>query len=109
MNIEHDPAESPAAVPEGQSSRAGSTKDMSPNLDVLRGIELPVTLCFGRRRMVLRDVLELNSGSVVELDREVDDAVELLLDDRIIARGEVVIVDGNYGLRILEVVADTTA
>lgn len=74
------------------------------NLDLLSGVELPVTLCFGRRRLRLREVLELNAGSVVELDRQVEDPVELLLDGRVIARGEVVVVDGSYGIRVLEVV-----
>ena len=48
-------------------------------------------------------MLELGSGAVIELDRAVDDPVELLLDGKVIARGEAVIVDGNYGLRITEI------
>jgi flagellar motor switch protein FliN len=52
---------------------------------------------------LLKDVLELSSGSVLELDRDVHEPVDLLLKDRVIARGEVVIVDGNYGLRVSEV------
>jgi flagellar motor switch protein FliN len=67
-------------------------------------VELAVTLRFGGRRMPLREVLELNNGSVVELDRQVQDPADLLLDGRVIARGEVVVVDGNYGLRVLELV-----
>jgi len=51
-----------------------------------------------------REIGELRSGSVVELDKYVQDPAELLLGDRVVARGEVVIVDGNYGLRITEVV-----
>ena len=53
--------------------------------------------------MTLRDILQLRSGSVVELDRQTDEPVDLLLDGRIIARGEVVVVDGNYGLRVAEI------
>lgn len=68
-------------------------------------VELAVALRFGGRRMPLREVLELNNGSVVELDRQVQDSVDLLLDGRVIARGEVVVVDGNYGLRVTEIVA----
>lgn len=95
-NIETTAAPAPDSTPL-LSTTAG-------NLELLRGVELPVTLCFGRRRMKLRDVLELNAGSVVELDRQVEDPVDLLLDDRVIARGEVVVVDGSYGLRVLEIV-----
>lgn len=73
------------------------------NLDLLLDVELEVMLRFGERSMLLREILELGAGSVVELDRAVDEPVDLLLDGRIIARGEVVVVDGNYGLRVLEV------
>lgn len=72
------------------------------NLDLLMDVELEVTLRFGERSMLLRDILELGEGSVVELDRQVEEPVDLLLDGKLIARGEVVVVDGNYGLRIQE-------
>ena len=67
-------------------------------------VPLSVTLRFGQRAMRLRDVLELNTGSLVELDREVEEPVDLVLGDRVIARGEVVIVDGNYGMRVQEII-----
>jgi len=73
------------------------------NLDLLADVELDVTLCFGGRRMLLHEILQLASGSVVELDRQVQEPADLLLDGKLIARGEVVVVDGNYGLRVLEV------
>jgi flagellar motor switch protein FliN/FliY len=73
------------------------------NLKLVMDVELNVSLRFGQRQLPLREVLELTSGSVIELDRQVDDPVELLLDGKVIARGEAVIVDGNYGLRITEI------
>ncbi len=73
------------------------------NLKLVMDVELNVSLRFGQRQLPLREVLELASGSVVELDRQVDDPVELLLDGKVIARGEAVIVDGNYGLRVTEI------
>jgi flagellar motor switch protein FliN/FliY len=73
------------------------------NLKLVMDVELNVSLRFGQRELPLREVLELASGSVIELDRQVDDPVELLLDGKVIARGEAVIVDGNYGLRVTEV------
>jgi flagellar motor switch protein FliN/FliY len=76
----------------------------SRNLELLLDIELGASLRFGTRQMLLKDIIELCSGSVVELDRRVQEPVELLIDGRIIAQGEVVIVEGNYGLRILQVV-----
>jgi flagellar motor switch protein FliN/FliY len=74
-------------------------------LDRLMDVELDVTLRFGKRSMLLREVMELDAGSVVELDREVQDPADLLLEGRLIARGEVVIVNGNYGLRVLEIIS----
>ena len=73
------------------------------NLKLVMDVELNVSLRFGQRQLPLREVLELASGSVIELDRQVDDPVELLLDGKLIARGEAVIVDGNYGLRVTEI------
>jgi flagellar motor switch protein FliN/FliY len=70
------------------------------NLGLLMDVELVVALRFGERTMLLRDILELGEGSVVELDRRVEEPVDLLLDGKMIARGEVVVVDGNYGLRV---------
>jgi flagellar motor switch protein FliN len=84
------------AVPE----TSGSGED---RLEVLRHVELAVSIRFGGRRMLLKDILDLCAGSVVQLDQQVQEPVDLLLDGRLIARGEVVVVDGNYGLRITEV------
>ena len=74
-----------------------------PNFDLLLGVNLNLTLRFGQRVLPLREILDLASGSVVELDREVQEPADLLLGDKVIARGHVVIVDGNYGIRITEV------
>lgn len=74
------------------------------NLDLVMDVALSVSLRFGRRQLPLREVLELTSGSVVELDRQVDEPVELVLDGRVVARGEAVIIDGNYGMRITQIV-----
>lgn len=79
------------------------------NLGLVLDVELNVLLRFGQRQLTLREVLDLKCGSVVELDRRVDEPVELLLDGRVIARGEAAIVDGNYGLRVTEVVQPATS
>jgi flagellar motor switch protein FliN len=73
------------------------------NLRLVMDVELDVSLRFGQRKLQLREVLELTSGSIVELDRMVDEPVELFLGDKLIARGEAVVVDGNYGLRVTEI------
>jgi flagellar motor switch protein FliN/FliY len=85
---------------------AGSSAQQAATPELERVIDVPltVTLRFGQRSMRLREVLELNTGTLVELDRQVEEPVDLILDERVIARGEVVIVDGNYGLRVTEIV-----
>jgi flagellar motor switch protein FliN len=70
----------------------------------LMDVGLDVKLRFGTRRMLLRDVLALSAGVVIELDNHLQSPVDLLLDGRLIAQGEVVIVDGKYGLRVTDVV-----
>jgi flagellar motor switch protein FliN/FliY len=89
----------------GSSARGNADeRHVNPNnLKLVMDVELNVSLLFGRRQLPLREVLELTSGSVVELDRMVHEPVELLLDGKVIARGEAVIVDGNYGLRVTEI------
>jgi len=73
------------------------------NLDLLLDVVLEATLRFGQREMVLREILELRPGAVVELNRRIQEPAELLVAGRVIARGEVVIVDGAYGLRITDI------
>jgi flagellar motor switch protein FliN len=93
----------PDQVPVGPAETSSALAAHEPNYDLLLGVNLTLTLRFGRRMLPLRDILELNAGSVIELDREVHEPADLLLGDKIIARGQVVIIDGNYGLRITEV------
>jgi flagellar motor switch protein FliN/FliY len=93
----------PAPQPEApQAAPALGAISEQKNLHLIMDVELNLTLRFGKRVLALSEVADLTTGSVVELDRVVDEPVELLLGDRIIARGEVVIVDGNYGLRVTE-------
>src|SRR5579885_324115 len=96
-------AAAPVAPPPQFPPPLASTPDSGDRLEVLRHVELAVRLRFGGRRMLLKDILDLCAGSIVELDQQVQEPVELLLDGRVIALGEVVVVDGNYGLRVTEV------
>ena len=72
-------------------------------VDLLSDIELDATLQFGSREMALQEILELGPGAVVELNREVSEPVDLVIGDRIVARGEVVVLNGNFALRVTEV------
>ncbi len=78
---------------------------LSPGLALLLDVELEVALRFGSREMPLGEILDLGPGDVVELDRQVADPVDLIVGDKIVARGEVMLVNGNFGLRVTEVAA----
>lgn len=77
----------------------------SRTMEVLLDVQLPVSISFGSAEMPLRDVLKLSSGSVVELDRQPEEPVDVIVNGCVIARGEVVIVDGNYAVRVQEIVS----
>ncbi len=100
------PADDRPPAPETPASpplEASSPLLPAEQLDLILDVELALTLRFGAKILLLQEILQLNAGAVVELDRQVEEPVELLLEGRPIARGEVVVVDGNYGLRVHEV------
>jgi flagellar motor switch protein FliN len=92
----------PSAAP---SDAPRSSPPLSPGLELLLDVELEASLRFGSREMPLGEILDLGPGDVVELDRHVADPVDLIVGDKIVARGEVVLVNGNFGLRVTEVAA----
>jgi flagellar motor switch protein FliN/FliY len=88
------------AEPEHElSPRASST------LNLLMDVELPVSVSFGRTRVRMQEILKLITGSIIELDRSISEPVEVIVNNCVVARGEVVVVDGNYGVRITEVMS----
>jgi flagellar motor switch protein FliN/FliY len=84
---------------------AAAVPGLSSGLELLLDVELEATLRFGCREMPLGELLELGPGDVVELDRHVSDPVDLIVGDKIVARGDVVLLNGNFGLRVTEVAA----
>ena len=77
----------------------------SKTLDLLLEVDLPIGVSFGRTQMRLKEALKLTTGSIVELNRSVTEPVEIIVNNCVIARGEVVVVDGNYGVRIVEIIS----
>ena len=75
----------------------------SDNLGMILDIELPTALRFGHRRLDLREVLEFSPGFVVELEQAFEQTAELVVAGRVVARGKVVLVDGNYGVQLTEI------
>ena len=96
-----------AAAPAAPATPPAPTHSpgLSPGLELLLDVELEASLRFGCREMPLGEILDLGPGDVVQLDRHVSDPVDLIVGDKIVARGEVVLVNGNFGLRVTEVAA----
>ncbi len=74
------------------------------NLDVLMNVTLQVTAELGKCKMLVQDILKLGTGSIVELDRLAGGPVDLLVNNKLVARGEVVAIDENFGVRITELI-----
>jgi len=102
-------APKPAAAPQPASvanaPQPASAAVLSAGYELLLDVELEASLRFGCREMPLGELLELGPGDVVQLDRHVSDPVDLIVGDKIVARGDVVLVNGNFGLRVTEVAA----
>lgn len=94
----------PRAVQFGQLE-GGPAEGAAPNsIDLLKDVALVVQAELGKTRRLVRDVLRLQVGSVLELDKEAGEPVDILVNNKAIARGEVVEIDGQYGVRITEIV-----
>ncbi len=91
--------------PSEPPGKALSTSSESARLDRLVDLELPVSVVLGRAKLQIREVLKLTAGSLVELDHHVGEPVEIVVHNAVVARGEVVSVSGNYGVKIQEVIS----
>jgi flagellar motor switch protein FliN/FliY len=78
-------------------------------IEMLHGVDMEVTVELGRARMTVRDLLALTPGNVLELDRAAGSPADLLVNGRLIARGEVVVVDEDFGLRVTEILGESVA
>jgi flagellar motor switch protein FliN/FliY len=76
---------------------------VSESLELIKDVEVPITVRFGEKQMQLDDVLRLGQGSFVQLDRMVDDPVQLFVNHQLMATGEVVVVDDHYAIRITQI------
>ncbi len=97
------PADDAAGIAEGETGKTDAAA--TRNLDVLLDIELPLTVRFGRTELALQTLVRLGPGSVIDLHRSADEPVDVLVSGKVIARGEVVVVDGSYGVRVTEIVS----
>lgn len=96
-----------APITDASFGYAGSNGPIVPDdpghLDILMDVPLEITVELGRVKMQVREVLELTNGSVVEIDRIAGEPIDVLVNGRIVAKGEVVVVEDNFGVRITEI------
>ncbi len=105
LELKIDPPEANSRLTETTATPASAPGRNSKTLDLLLEVELPVGVSFGRTQMRLKDAIKLSTGSIVELNRTITEPVEIIVNNCVIARGEVVVVEGNYGVRIREIVS----
>jgi flagellar motor switch protein FliN/FliY len=98
-----DEAKIPAPIAAELVDGAPPETANSKTFDLLLDVALPVCISFGRTFLPIKDVLKLTTGSIVELDRTVSEPVDVIVNNCVIARGEVVVVEGNYGVRINQI------
>jgi flagellar motor switch protein FliN len=96
--------ESRPSSSQGQNEHIASGLNLSPeemsNISLIMDVKLPVRVRIGKKKMLLKDVLNMDIGSVIELNQLANDPLDILVDNHVIAQGEVVIVDGNFGVQI---------
>lgn len=83
---------------------SGSTKPAGGNIGLLLDVPLRLTVELGRTTKLVKEILALAPGSVVELDKLAGEAVDILVNEKLIAKGEVVVIDENFGVRITEII-----
>lgn len=102
-NIEQVPFGQGTESTGGLSGASSVAMGGSQSAPLLLGVKLPIRVLLGRTQLCLKDVAQLGNGSVVELDCCPSDPVEVIVNDKVIAHGEVVVIGGNYGVRITRI------
>lgn len=100
------PEEESPEAPAGSITQATATPEQrAESMKLLYDVEMTLTAEIGRTKLAIHDVLDLSPGSVIELDRSAGSAADVMVNGRLIARGEIVVVDEEYGIRITEIVS----
>ncbi len=111
INSSNDPTQK---FPDAETTAANSTKEhktkdknfenVSPKLELLFDLQLPVSIELGRTNMLIRDILQLGRGSVIEFDKLVSEPIDVIINGKKIAEGEVVVIDKHFGIRITQLI-----
>ncbi|OPX19322.1 MAG: flagellar motor switch protein FliN [Desulfobacca sp. 4484_104] len=94
-----------ANPPGDRDSEKPQTSKDSPNLALLLDIPLEISVELGRTRMIINDLLQLGQGSVIELNKLAGEPLEILINQKLIARGEVVVVNEKFGIRLTDIIS----
>lgn len=103
--VENAGEEGSSEAVETQEAKDISEKESVRNLDLVLDIPLTVTVELGRAKMLINDLLQLNQGSVVELTKLVGEPLEVLVNQKLVARGEVVVVNEKFGVRLTDIIS----
>jgi len=98
-------SESLDPVSESIKSAPPEQKEKTPNMELLLDIPLEITAELGRSRMIINDLLQLGQGSVIELNKLAGEPLEILVNHKLIARGEVVVVNEKFGIRLTDIIS----
>ena len=108
----HGRGETPATMPSPQAEPAhpvSVAEEQQPNLQFILDIPLQVTVELGRKRLLVNELLQLNQGSIIELSRQIGEPFDILVNQKLIARGEVVVIEDRFGIKITEVIGGSVA
>jgi len=95
----------PAALESSASKPSPSPSHGLPNLQFILDIPLLVTVELGRKRLLVHDLLQLSQGSVIELAKQIGEPFEVLINQKLIARGEIVVINDKFGVRITDIIS----
>jgi flagellar motor switch protein FliN len=95
----------PAALEVSVSKPSPSPSSELPNLQFILDIPLQVTVELGRKRLLVHDLLQLSQGSVIELTKQIGEPFEVLINQKLIARGEIVVINDKFGVRITDIIS----
>ena len=99
-------AQAHSAAPESSMSKSSpSPSPELPNLQFILDIPLQVTVELGRKRLLVHDLLQLSQGSVIELTKQIGEPFEVLINQKLIARGEIVVINDKFGVRITDIIS----
>lgn len=93
------------AVAPREEEKRGSLESELANLQFILDIPLQVTVELGRKRLVVHDLLQLNQGSVIELTKQIGEPFEVLVNHKLVARGEIVVINDKFGVRITDIIS----